>query len=58
MYGEIKNAYFDKLDDNTFLVYAFSTKYKRTVNTHGCNSKEEAMNTIWDINGTKNSKNR
>ena len=53
MYGEIKNAYYDQVGDN-FLIYAFSKKYKRVVNTHMFPDVKEAQATIRDINETRN----
>jgi hypothetical protein len=48
-YGAIKKAYVTKLNEN-WLVYAFSSKYKKTVNTHMFPDKREAILTRNAIN--------
>jgi hypothetical protein len=40
--GKLLKAYIEPLNDS-WCVYAYSTKYKRNVNTHMCPTKQEAI---------------
>jgi hypothetical protein len=48
-YGNISRAFVTKLGKN-WAVHAFSSKYKRNVNTHVFPDQKEAMLTKQDIN--------
>ena len=49
--GNLSKAYVDSISDNKHLVYAYSSKYKRFVNSHMWQDKKEAFLTRDSING-------
>jgi hypothetical protein len=52
-YGFLNRAYIEQVKDN-YLVYAFSSKYKRNVNVSMFSSKKAAILSKEAINGHQN----
>ena len=53
LYGFLNRAYIEQIKDN-YLVYAFSSKYKRNVNVAMFSEKKAAIMSRDAINGFKN----
>lgn len=49
MFGNLSKAFIVNLKKD-FLIYAFSNKYRKTVNTHMFSSRSDAIGTMKEIN--------